>query len=46
MKILNENLSKVQNKILPGSIAFKLYDTYGFPFRFNSRHLEGERILQ
>merc|ERR1712167_531045 len=26
MKILDENLSKVKNKTLPGPIAFKLYD--------------------
>ena len=27
IKILDDNLDKVQNKILPGEIAFKLYDT-------------------
>jgi len=32
IKILNENLKKVKNNLLPGSIAFKLYDTYGFPW--------------
>ena len=30
MKILEENLNKVQNNILPGSIAFKLYSSSSF----------------
>lgn len=31
MKLLEAELPKLQNKTLPGNIAFKLFDTYGFP---------------
>ena len=31
INILNENLEKVKDNILPGPVAFKLYDTFGFP---------------
>jgi alanyl-tRNA synthetase len=31
MKILEEQLSQLQGKVLPGDLVFKLHDTYGFP---------------
>jgi len=44
IKILNENLEKVKGKVLPGSIAFKLYDTYGFPLDLTADILRTKNI--
>ena len=44
IKILDENLSKVKNNILPGSVAFKLYDTYGFPVDLTADILKTKNI--
>jgi alanyl-tRNA synthetase len=44
IKILDENLKKVKNKTLPGEIAFKLYDTYGFPLDLTADILRGKNI--
>jgi alanyl-tRNA synthetase len=44
IKILDENLEKVKNKMLPGDIAFKLYDTYGFPLDLTADILRGKDI--
>jgi alanyl-tRNA synthetase len=42
--ILQEELDKLKAKVLPGDLAFKLYDTYGFPLEV-TRELVGERGL-
>ena len=44
MKILDDNLNRVKNKILPGPIAFKLYDTYGFPLDLTADILREKNI--
>ncbi len=31
MKILDEAISQLEGKTIPGDVVFKLYDTYGFP---------------
>ncbi len=44
MKILDQNLSKVKKNTLPGEIAFKLYDTYGFPLDLTADILKNKKI--
>jgi len=43
IKILNEQLTKV-DKVLPGDVAFKLYDTYGFPLDLTEDILKNKSL--
>ncbi len=43
IKILNDEVSKIK-KTLPGEVAFKLYDTYGFPLDLTEDILKNKSL--
>ncbi len=44
LKMLDDEAERVNNNILPGDVAFKLYDTYGFPVDLTADALRAKGI--
>ena len=45
MKTLNTEIDKIKNNKLSGEIAFKLYDTYGFPLDLTQDFLKARKNI-
>jgi alanyl-tRNA synthetase len=45
MKILNTEIGNIKNNKFSGELAFKLYDTYGFPLDLTQDFLKNRKII-
>ena len=44
MRMLDDEMAKRPNRMIPGQVAFRLYDTYGFPFDLTRVIAAGNRF--